>query len=133
MMTVYVAGASAELDLVSGYMAKLLEAGVTVTFDWPANIRAVGNANPREASVGSRMQWSEEDLRGVYDAHTFWLLVPAGPTIGAWVEYGYAWALRRRIVVSGDHLKTIFTSLADHAFQTHDEALAFIIRRSKQT
>lgn len=128
MASVYVAGGSSEAELCASWMQRLRDAGHTIAVDWVANIRAVGDANPREASENDRYRWTEDDLDGASDADVFWLLVPEKPSIGCWVELG--WCSRvsgAQIIVSGDWRKSIFTSLADARYDTHDEAFAAIV------
>lgn len=123
-MNIYLAGASAEADMCASYMARLREAGRHITLDWPANIRAVGDANPRDASHQDRLRWTMDDIRGVHDAEIFWLLVPTAHSIGCWAEFAIAWQGRQHLIVSGDWRRTIFTSLADERYGTHEEAFA---------
>lgn len=127
MTSIYLAGSSGELPACEYWIAKLRKAGIEVTLDWPANIRAVGDANPREASEADRLRWTRADLDGVAAADIFWLLIPWKRSIGCWAELGAAQAWAREIIVSGDWRKTIFTSLADKRFDSHQEAFDWIV------
>jgi hypothetical protein len=132
----YLAGASSEMDLVSQWMDRVRELGHIVTFDWPANIRAVGAANPRDATEDQRSAWALDNVRGIRLADVFWLLIPdsAAASIGCWVEYGIAQELGvRHVVVSGDWTSTIFTSLADQRFDSHADAIAWLKSTDRDT
>jgi len=133
--TIYLAGASAEVDMCESYMRLLRDAGYTVAHDWPAGIRQAAldgyAANPRNAPEEKRHAWAIDDMVGVKECSTFWMLIPEKPTIGAWVELGgaLAWTHRDRIertIVSGDWRVSIFTSLADYRFDSHAEAFAHL-------
>jgi hypothetical protein len=127
-MRVYLAGASSEIDLCESFIRKLQTAGLEITFDWTAVIRATaGGANPRDATENERHAWTVQDISGVRRSHVFWLLVPEKHSIGCWAELGVAYEARRRIVISGDWRKSIFTSLAYVALDTHDEAFEYLV------
>jgi hypothetical protein len=152
---IYVAGASAQIELIECMLAKLIEAGWVITCDWCAAVRAAGNvASPDDPQV--RREAALADLEGVATADVFWLVQPdsTSTSTGSWVELGFALALRvnvpmahalggdegirhvlagerpglPRIVVSGTSMKCIFSDLADCRFQSHDDALDFIKR-----
>ncbi len=130
-MKVYVAGSSAEMEDVERFMNALRAEKIEITCDWPAAIRAAGDANPADDAI--REKAANEDLDGVESADIFWLMVPAQKgSAGAWVELGYAIARDMRIVISGEFRKCIFTSLADEMFDTHEAALAHIIEQDKE-
>jgi hypothetical protein len=137
-MKVYVAGASAERDLIASYMGRLRHAGIEVVHNWPAIIDRVGTAQDGTTSEEDRRRYASEDLQMALEANAFWLLIPqATPTIGAWVELGFVMAVwspvrrKKRIVISGAYHRSIFTSLADKCYSTHDDALAFLIGGSR--
>ena len=140
-MKIYVAGASAQIDLVEGFIAALKKHSHTITFDWTVVVRRAGSASPDDLDV--RRAAAESDLRGVERSDLMWLVQPdeASTSTGAWVELGYAHALKDLrgrsvgvraaappvLVVSGASKKCIFSDLADHRFASHDDALAFIL------
>jgi hypothetical protein len=152
---IYVAGASAQIELIECMLAKLIEAGWVITCDWCAAVRAAGNvASPDDPQV--RREAALADLEGVATADVFWLVQPdsTSTSTGSWVELGFALALRvnvpmahvlggnegirhvlagerpglPRIVVSGASRKCIFADLCDYRFREHDDALDFIKR-----
>lgn len=153
---IYVAGASAQIELIECLLAKLIEAGWIITVDWCAAVRAAGNvASPEDPAT--RRSAALLDLEGVATADVLWLVQPEGSSTstGAWVELGFALALRMNattvralhldgslaksleyttrsglpvIVVSGTSRKCIFADLADYRFQSHDDALDYIKR-----
>lgn len=139
MKNIYVAGASKEIELCEKYIDKLREVGFHSTHDWPKVIRAVGESNPRDASLEQMLKWSEEDFNGVWQAHFVWLLIPENYSLGSWIEYGAALGLRHldnhpterlQAIVSGDWKKSIFTSMADQRFDTHEEAFTWLVRQA---
>lgn len=132
MKKIYVAGASAELAMIQGFMAKLRASDkFSVTYDWTVDVAkhgSTGEGLTREERRGH----AAKDIEGVREADLFWMLVPSGRGVGAWVELGAAIIrshdcdVKPGIVVSGD-LSCIFTELADKRFATHDEALAWLL------
>jgi hypothetical protein len=141
---IYVAGASAQIELIEIFIAKLKEAGWEITFDWTVKVREVGNASPDDPDV--RRDAALADLDGVRRAKVLWLVQPdaTSTSTGAWVELGSA--LERRalaenhpdtphgvgvetvfVVVSGSSKKCIFSDLADMRFLSHDDALDYLL------
>lgn len=139
MKRIYVAGASAEIDIVRGYMAQLTANGWQITYDWTQAVSKFGSAGEALTDEAKR-ELALKDLGGVYAAHVFWMLVPQNLSVGAWIELGAAITHRDdpdrhdypykdctpRIVVSGT-TDSIFALLADKRFATHDEALEWLI------
>ncbi len=124
MRGVYVAASSAEIDRATMWMGRLRLAGIEVTSSWPEVILKVGVANPMDASREQRRAWPVTDLAEVQSAAMLWLLCPTKPTIGAYVELGYAAGIAspgRYIFASGPEPKTIFTSIANY-YATDEEA-----------
>lgn len=75
----------------------------------PSRAGSTGVVSPGGAR-GSGLAGHPETMR----AKEFsWLITPraASTSAGCWVELGHAIALRKHIVVSGDHLRSIFTAL----------------------
>jgi hypothetical protein len=144
-LRVYVAGASSEMERAERYMAKLREAGVTVTSTWPEVIRSQpnGEANPMSVPRAVRARWARTDLDEVSSSNFLWLLVPKVPSAGAHVEFGYAAMLMRsfdmaeavgiddavpafELLCSGKET-SIFTALSPNHFDTDDEAFGFLL------
>lgn len=138
---IYVAGASAQIELIELYMDKLRVAGWTITFDWTVPVREVGNASPDDLEI--RRSAALADLEGVFTARVLWLAQPdtSSTSTGAWVELGAAITKRVlaerfvgvaigpvTVVVSGSSKKCIFSDLADYRFESHDDALDFIVK-----
>lgn len=125
MRSVYVAGASAEVDRIAGYMRELRLAGLQITHDWTIAVdeqRRRGSTD-RNLSAPARALAGAWDLEGVTRADVLWLVVPEVPSSGCWVELGAALVSGRMVIVSGDHQRTIFSELAQLRFDVHDEAL----------
>lgn len=128
MSTIYVAGASAEADFVSECIGRLMGAGMHITFDWTAPVRAARAAGKadRDLVEHERARHAFTDLDAVHRAEFFWLVLPSNASHGCWVELGAALAHRKIVVVSGDWRRSIFTALAHHRFDTHEGAMAFL-------
>lgn len=135
-MRVYVAGAYTEREMIAEYIARLIAAGVEITFDWPANIVQAGKPD-HEFTHEERQLHSEKNIKGIEDADVFWLLIPSGASKGAWLELGYAHALMRwrpasepvgphriAVVVSGAAIASNFTSMRGTIF-FHDHEAAY--------
>ena len=139
-MKIYVAGASAERALVGHFIDKLRALGCQVTFDWVAPIEADGGVCNEGLADVRRLELAQAALDGVHEADIFWLIMPRGHSIGAWVELGAALTWRRarmlatdgtsglpRILVSGPAPdRTIFNALVT-ARETHVEAYEDIV------
>lgn len=130
-MRVYIAGASAEIDLVERTIAAVRAAGHTVTLDWPAEIRRHGGvANGPGLTLSQQRSAVGACEAGIVGAEAFWLLVPKAPSAGCWAELGAA--IRERvdmIIASGDTQRSIFCARADLRFSTHDLALEWLVKR----
>lgn len=137
-MKIYIAGASAEIELVESFIGRVRAAGHEITFDWTVKVREAGSASPDDPSV--RRSAADSDRRGVADSELTWIMQPENQSTGAWVELGIALGLKLArprtdvlvapmLLVSGASTRCIFSDLADFRFQTHDEALAFIVEK----
>lgn len=133
-LRVYVAGASKEPERVRAAMDAARCAGFVVTLDWLAAIEAAGAAN-EGLDDGQRRHYAAEDLAAVESADVLWLLAPGNASTGAWVELGYAIALRDqvgatsrpRIAVSGAaRTRCIFAALADYESDHDEHALEWL-------
>jgi hypothetical protein len=152
---IYVAGPSSQIRDIEVYMAALRDAGWTITFDWTAAVRNAGGiASPEDPKV--RRDAALADLDGVAKAQVLWLVQPdaTSTSTGAWVEFGSALERRRVykrvykiieevgyvahhdwdvpinnvvIIASGSSRKCIFSDLADVRFESHDDALEYIL------
>jgi hypothetical protein len=67
------------------------------------------------------------DYTGVAVADVVWFVMPAQKgSEGAPFEFGLATGRNKRVIVSGDFRRLIFTTLAEQRFDSHDEALAWL-------
>jgi hypothetical protein len=133
--TIYHPGASSEIDMIEKQNAALMAAGWTITFDWTASVRKAGGGSPDDKDV--RRSAALADLEGILAADVVWVSQPdeRSTSTGVWIELGYALAKREykngafgpKIIVSGPSRKCIFSDLADYRFETHEEALRFIV------
>lgn len=130
MTSIYVAGASAEVELVAGYIACLEAVGLHVTHDWTRAVResAAAGRTDRDLLESDRVTHASVDLDAVRRAELFWLVLPSSTSCGCWVELGAALTHRKLTLVSGDWRPSIFTALADRRFDRHEEALAWLSR-----
>jgi len=134
-LRLYIATASNPLEEAERRIADARAAGFEITHDWTKDVRSAGNASLDDPRI--RTSAAKADLRGVETADVVWLIQPENASTGAWVELGYALALkeaenskhaakRPRIVVSGASTRCIFADLADDRFTDHDDAFVFI-------
>jgi|SRR5277367_1191356 len=136
---IYVAGASAQIELIEHYMKALRAADWTITFDWTVPVREVGDASPDDPAI--RRSAALADLNGVGTAGVLWLVQPdpTSTSTGSWVELGAALTRRElarlhsgietvSVLASGSSKKCIFSDLADYRFQSHDDAFEFITK-----
>ncbi len=135
---VYVAGASnpAELgraELCMNEMRRLLGPDV-ITHDWIRDIKEAPCAD-FDLSDPACARYATNDVDAVEAADVIWLVVPSGPSTGAWVELGVALGLRRAaarkqlIVASGpDVRRSIFTRLCDELHEKDSDARDSITR-----
>lgn len=132
MNKVYVAASSSDITRAEQWRARLRDAGFTVVSTWPHTIKAVGDANPRDATDEQRRQLAESDLTEVRSADALWFLVPQTANgRGAYCEFGSAGILGKLIVASGDTKQSIFLSLA-YEFADDMDAFTFLVRRAKE-
>jgi nucleoside 2-deoxyribosyltransferase len=147
--TIYVAGATGspeEVERCEKMMARLRAAGVEVVSDWPETIKRASGPNPMDIPREQRAMYANTDLNQVSQAQAFWILLPEEtPTIGAWVELGFALALayvaqfalaqglleRQRWVLCSGKERSIFTACADY-YATDEEAFAMITAKPEQ-
>lgn len=122
-MKVYVAGASKEVNRAVRMMQRLRDGGVTVTSTWPEVIRAVGQANPKDATVEQYIEWASKSLSEVRASDALWLLIPEIDAVGAYIELGVAHALDKLIVASGAH-RPIFTNALAKCHSAYDAEIA---------
>jgi len=128
---VYVAGSSDEIERAERNIAVLRALStpahpIEVVSTWPSLIKAVGAANPADASTADRKAWSLADVAELERATILWLLAPTvGAGRGAYFELGYALALGMTIIASGPTTQSIFPSLGME-FQTDQQAQTFI-------
>jgi hypothetical protein len=144
MTSIYVAGASADLPFIEGYMAQLRSAGLEITHDWCAVVRdamAQGKGANSGMTREEQALTAQADLDGIARADIFWLLMPPveSRSVGAFVELGYVLSVRDGpgnrekpiIVVSGATDRSIFAALADVLFITHDQAFRYIVSMAR--
>jgi hypothetical protein len=128
-MKVYVAGGSHAFDraIAACHMGNLRGAGVDVTLDWTV-IMDVPDSELSDDTLASRASAARD---AIVRADVVWLIVPAYPSKGSWVEFGYALGLGKLTLVSGDLRSCLFTSLASAAYRSPFDALASIIERAR--
>lgn len=128
-MKVYIAGSTNDIERVDYWSRRLVEAGHAVVSTWTDTVKKVGAGNPRDASVGQRMEWSYADFAEVELADVLWLLVPPPKLVavhGSSIELGYAKRAGKRLVASGDTRCSIFCSIA-HEYERDEDAFALIV------
>lgn len=125
---VYLAASAADLARAKAWKAKLEEAGVDVVSTWIANVEKVGESNQREATQHQRFLWTTTCLKEVSDSRVVWFLVPpAGrPTRDAWFGSGFAYALAKPLVFSGD-TKSSKSCSTGYEYESDDEAFSAVV------
>lgn len=128
---VYIAGGSSErLTVVRPLIELARVLGVDVVHDWTADPGwDLGRMPTSEEFRESALR----DLDAIRRADVVWLVVPAQKSEGAAAEIGYALALKKRLIVSGEvGARNIFALLArpEDVFASHEEALARLSDRS---
>ena len=143
MITIYIAGASAELERCESFRDACRAMGYVVTFDW-AVVRRASSKTDAELTPSERAEIKGACYRGAASCDVFVLLLPGigdgdafgmAPrlhTIGAWCELGYAEATRhqvtlghgsREIIVVGESPeRTVFAAGLPH-YATDEAAL----------
>lgn len=127
---IYVAGGSSErVTVVRPLMARLIERGWTVTHDWTQD---PGYDLDRPLTDEERAGVAERDLRAVDKADVVWLVVPAGKSEGASVEFGYACGSGKVVIVSGpDATRCPLWAYALRQFLAHEDALEWLGRAGR--
>lgn len=124
---IYVAGASSEIVRAERQGRLLRDNGFEVVSTWTQVIRDVGHANPTDATPEEYKLWAGRDLAEVQAADVFWLLLPEANTVGAWIELGFAHAINKLIVMSGQHRPIFTPALARFHSHYDQEILSFLI------
>ena len=125
MVSVYVAGGSAERFSVREWIDKLGGHGVSVTHDWT---RCEGY--DRQSTEMERTAWAAQDISAITRATIVWMIVPEGLSEGAFFEAGFATALRKRVIFSGPCARKtsrVFC-LTGEVYNDHGAAFAAILR-----
>lgn len=138
-MTVYLAGASRELERVEKYAGLLVSSGlVRISHPWWSAVKAHGVGNDHTLERDEQAFHALTDLEGVERADVIWCLWPEGYSAGCPLELGYALALKHSdpgralgIVVSGAKSHAcIFTALAHYRDADDDAALYEVLRHA---
>lgn len=131
-ISVYIAGASAEVEALSIF-AESLKNHLVVHDGWMIAVRKArdaGIADHEHPRAVQRMH-ARSDLHFVRSANIFWLAVPKErASVGPWIELGHALAHRHgRILISGDLDRSIFLHADETAelFPRHEQALSRIL------
>lgn len=125
-LRIYLAGASAEVELCERYRDRLRAAGVEVAHDWMSGVRANHRRHDRALPDKERRRIAARNANAVASADVFWILVPQTPTIGAWVELGIAFGSARPAIIVSGPWRSIFADLADQ-FSEHEHAFDHIV------
>lgn len=132
--TVYVAGGSDERAECHADIEKLTAAEWIVTHDW-----TMGPEWPENGGHVDPLRSATLDYNAVMSADYFWLRMPEHKSEGASFELGVAVCMRsmrsvRRdgplpgaVIVSGPWARSIFARLAGLTFDTHEQALRWLL------
>lgn len=134
--SVYILGASAELERATRAVRMVRAAGYEVAFDWPANMRREGLRSDRELGSGVRFASMQACLGAATSADIVWLLLPSAgvETVGAWVELGAALASTRSflggveavLATGSDSQRSIFLEAAIHVGREDEAAIGHL-------
>jgi hypothetical protein len=131
-MKIYLGGSSLEADMVRDFAQLVERQGHVITLGWWEAVLANREAGIPDTALSheQRKAFAQADLAAVTTADVFWLLAPNAPSTGCWVELGCALAGPGVItVVSGAWQRCIFADMADHRFDAHTDALAWLKSR----
>jgi|HubBroStandDraft_1064217.scaffolds.fasta_scaffold38917_6 hypothetical protein len=126
-MRLYLAGASAEVEVCEWYRDRLLAEGVEIVHNWMAGVRANPERRDNEIPRRDRKRIAATCANYVTEADVFWLLSPRESTIGAWVELGIAFGSARSTIVVSGPWRSVFGDLADLQFTEHAHAFEHIV------
>lgn len=138
MISVYVAGAIAEIDRAEHWIERLRDAGVRVTSTWIAKVRAAPGARDCDVSDEVAASIASGCFAEIDESNVLWQLFPAERRgRGAFVELGYALAPldtknRALPVVSGVDLRESVFSRLCTTFPDDADAFAWIVARAKE-
>lgn len=124
-LRVYIAGASAEVELCERYRDRLHANGIDV-HDWMSRVRANPRRHDRAIPETERRRIAAQNANAVASADVFWLLIPETTTIGAWVELGIAFGSARPAIIVSGPWRSIFADLADQ-FSSHEHAFDHVV------
>lgn len=143
MLSVYVAGASKNIERAEAFMARVRgnDDIFEIAYDWTKDVRAAMTAGVTDHALTDeqRAVFAMQDMEGVLKADAFVLLAETPMSGGHPIELGMAIAQRRLspneklIIVSGGERRSIFTSPWDpgvHAgllvdYEVQDDDFAF--------
>lgn len=121
--SVYVAAASSEWERAKLCMDWVREQPhLDLAYDWVADVireRVEGGRSDSDLTKEQQHRLAWKDMEAVKDCDVLWLLVPRNGeiTVGAWVEFGGALALQKRVIVSGGNVELhLFCALATKAY-----------------
>lgn len=130
---VYIAGGSSErLTVCRPLIESAQRAGVEIAADWT---RDPGWDLGRMPTDEEFRESAGRDLAAIRRADIVWLVVPVQKSEGAAAEIGYALALGKRLVVSGETgARNIFALLAapGDTFARHEDAFEHVVRLSRR-
>lgn len=135
--SIYVAGGSDERAECQVAIDRLEAGGWLVTHHWPKDA-----GYPENGGAPDPLRSAETDYNAVTSADYFWLRTPEQKSEGAFFEFGIATCARdivnasrevarlslpRATIVSGPWARSIFARLASIRFDTHEQALAWLL------
>jgi len=125
-MIVYLAGGSSEVEVCEFWRDRLLARSIEIAHNWMASVRANPERRDNEIPRRDRKRIAATCANLVASTDVFWLLIPRGATVGAWVELGIAFGSARPAIVVSGPWTTVFGDLADQ-FTEHEHAFQHIV------
>jgi hypothetical protein len=122
-MRIYVAGSTAQIEMVRGIQDELIGLGHRVTYDWTNFVMQHGDAHKDDVPMYVQRDGAEQDLSGVQGAHGVIAYVTP-ECIGTLIEIGMA--LHKQIPVlvlrRSDSMGSVFYTLEGVTHWVHHSA-----------
>lgn len=128
MLGVYIAGGSTERERIHTVIDALDACAhpIMVTFDWTRDSGYDYGPCGKPSEHAHLL-----DYHGVHACDVFWLCTPKVISEGASVELGLAIAWQKKIIISNPREVNPFHRFAHHLFQSHDQAMNWLIEEAK--
>jgi nucleoside 2-deoxyribosyltransferase len=127
-MKIYIGASSQDVDRARCMANTCHVRGMQVVSTWIDDISLTREPNSEQISHCERFSLAYRDMKELATADWLWMLMPPPnhPSMGAFWEYGYAYASGINTCISGtQQYKSVFTAMSSMRFDRDDEALEF--------